>query len=91
MSAGAFILQNEYEKTAVTRIRTGVAAATTQSTNHYTITARHSLLPVSSYHGEVKIEMDWSKIFNTFPTANKDVLPLYTLTKESVEPARSRT
>ncbi|KAL1254250.1 hypothetical protein QQF64_016479 [Cirrhinus molitorella] len=26
---------------AVTRIRTGVAAATTQSTNHYTITARH--------------------------------------------------
>ncbi|KAF0024518.1 hypothetical protein F2P81_023320 [Scophthalmus maximus] len=25
--------------TAVTRIRTGVAAATTQSTNHYTITA----------------------------------------------------
>ena len=28
-------------KTAVTRIRTEVAAATTQSTNHYTITARH--------------------------------------------------
>ena len=27
--------------TAVTRIRTEVAAATTQSTNHYTITARH--------------------------------------------------
>lgn len=26
-------------KDAVTRIRTGVAAATTQSTNHYTITA----------------------------------------------------
>ena len=29
------------ENIAVTRIRTGVAAATTQSTNHYTITARH--------------------------------------------------
>ena len=28
---------------AVTRIRTGVAAATTQSTNHYTITACHWL------------------------------------------------
>ena len=28
-------------KPAVTRIRTGVAAATTQSTNHYTITANH--------------------------------------------------
>ena len=27
------------QNTAVTRIRTGVAAATTQSTNHYTITA----------------------------------------------------
>lgn len=27
-------------KDAVTRIRTGVAAATTQSTNHYTITAQ---------------------------------------------------
>ena len=27
------------EKCAVTRIRTGVAATTTQSTNHYTITA----------------------------------------------------
>lgn len=27
-------------KNAVTRIRTGVAAATTQSTNHYTITAQ---------------------------------------------------
>ncbi len=26
---------------AVTRIRTGVAAATTQSTNHYTITASY--------------------------------------------------
>ncbi len=31
------------QKSAVTRIRTGVAAATTQSTNHYTITARHCL------------------------------------------------
>ncbi len=29
------------QKSAVTRIRTGVAAATTQSTNHYTITAHH--------------------------------------------------
>ncbi|KAL7856401.1 hypothetical protein AOLI_G00200050 [Acnodon oligacanthus] len=29
------------QKAAVTRIRTGVAAATTQSTNHYTITASH--------------------------------------------------
>lgn len=33
-------------KSAVTRIRTGVAAATTQSTNHYTITADHGLPPV---------------------------------------------
>src|SRR4029434_4257618 len=30
-------------KPAVTRIRTGVAAATTQSTNHYTITANHGI------------------------------------------------
>ncbi|KAF0041739.1 hypothetical protein F2P81_005271 [Scophthalmus maximus] len=30
-----------FQKHAVTRIRTGVAAATTQSTNHYTITARY--------------------------------------------------
>src|SRR4029434_3969593 len=30
-------------KDAVTRIRTGVAAATTQSTNHYTITANHGI------------------------------------------------
>lgn len=29
------------ERRAVTRIRTEVAAATTQSTNHYTITASH--------------------------------------------------
>ncbi len=29
------------QKSAVTRIRTRVAAATTQSTNHYTITAHH--------------------------------------------------
>ena len=29
------------DESAVTRIRTEVAAATTQSTNHYTITARH--------------------------------------------------
>ncbi len=33
--------QYQSEKAAVTRIRTGVAAATTQSTNHYTITARY--------------------------------------------------
>ncbi len=33
------------EKPAVTRIRTGVAAATTQSTNHYTITARYHSAP----------------------------------------------
>ncbi len=33
--------QCHLEKPAVTRIRTGVAAATTQSTNHYTITARY--------------------------------------------------
>ena len=32
------------ENTAVTRIRTGVAAATTQSTNHYTITASYDEL-----------------------------------------------
>lgn len=30
------------DESAVTRIRAEVAAATTQSTNHYTITARHS-------------------------------------------------
>ena len=37
---------------AVTRIRTGVAAATTQSTNHYTITAtgciQHLLVVLSA-------------------------------------------
>ncbi len=33
--------QCHLEKPAVTRIRTGVAAATTQSTNHYTITAHY--------------------------------------------------
>ena len=34
---------------AVTRIRTGVAAATTQSTNHYTITACHWLTQVKPW------------------------------------------
>ena len=33
--------QGELQRYAVARIRTEVAAATTQSTNHYTITARH--------------------------------------------------
>ena len=33
------------QKAAVTRIRTGVAAATTQSTNHYTITAIRCTCP----------------------------------------------
>ena len=37
-----FQTQSKMENLAVTRIRTEVAAATTQSTNHYTITARHS-------------------------------------------------
>ena len=41
-TGGSLIVENGYDKRAVTRIRTGVAAATTQSTNHYTITAHHS-------------------------------------------------
>ena len=44
-AGGALIVKREQEKPAVTRIRTGVAAATTQSTNLYTITARQRLLP----------------------------------------------
>ncbi|RXN07336.1 Src homology 2 domain containing F [Labeo rohita] len=36
------------QRAAVTRIRTGVAAATTQSTNHYTSTARHWLTAVAA-------------------------------------------
>ena len=39
---------------AVTRIRTGVAAATTQSTNHYTITAHHWLSPVGDSYLSTK-------------------------------------
>ena len=35
---------------AVTRIRTEVAAATTQSTNHYTITASHGETPTSGLY-----------------------------------------
>ena len=42
---------------AVTRIRTGVAAATTQSTNHYTITAGHrSTAEDGDRHGHVSVD-----------------------------------
>ncbi|MEQ2217466.1 hypothetical protein XENOCAPTIV_011309 [Xenoophorus captivus] len=41
-------------RNAVTRIRTGVAAATTQSTNHYTITASYDeLLSVRAHNADV--------------------------------------
>ncbi|KAL1277043.1 hypothetical protein QQF64_023716 [Cirrhinus molitorella] len=50
-SGGAKPWRRPHEKDAVTRIRTGVAAATTQSTNHYTITARHSAGPARETSG----------------------------------------
>ncbi len=50
------------EKAAVTRIRTGVAAATTQSTNHYTITARYHSATVGAACGASEYQAAFSSL-----------------------------
>ncbi|KAL7856403.1 hypothetical protein AOLI_G00200070 [Acnodon oligacanthus] len=63
------------QKAAVTRIRTGVAAATTQSTNHYTITASHHSRDACS---RITMNAYYRARFQARCTWLKRLLPLYT-------------
>ena len=79
---------DEKKSYAVTRIRTWVVAATTRSTNHYTITALDELLfwqKNKNQGGVKKIEKNTSPAGNRTPVSRVTGEDTYHYTTEDIE------